>query len=178
MGNRRSRPPRRGLPSYGPAQARQRMRRSQRFGRLKAIANSQRAAGVVFILFAVFFGTWAVLDIDQKQYLGVGSLVAQATVVGVHDAAHDSSVTVEFAPQNGPEVRAEVSDFYWDPTPRVGDVARVRYDPDDPIAYVRNDRMGPGVLLTVLLALFSMAFFAAGVAGWRRHLPSWVLKRY
>jgi hypothetical protein len=71
-----------------------------------------------------------------------------------------------------------VSDFNWDPPPHVGDAARVRYDPDDPIAYVRDDRMGADILLTVLLALFSVAFSAAGVAGWRRRLPSWMLKRY
>ena len=177
MGNRRRRPPRLGLPSLGPVQARQQKPRSQRFGRLKAISNSQRAAGVVSILFAVFFGTLAVLDIDQNQHLGVGSLVTQATVVGVHEG-RDSSVTVEFVPQNGAAVRAEVTDFNWDPPPRVGDAARVRYDPDDPIAYVRDDRMGADILLTVLLALFSVAFSAAGVAGWRRRLPSWVLKRY
>lgn len=177
MGNRRRRPPRRGLPSNGPVQARQRKPRPQRFGRLKAISNSQRAAGVVSILFALFFGTLAVLDIDQDQHLGVGSLVAQATIVGVHQGARDSFVTVEFAPQNDGRVRAEVSDFYWDPMPRVGDAARVRYDPGEPTAYVRDDRMGPDVFSTVFLALSSVVFFAAGVAGWRRRLPSWVLKR-
>jgi hypothetical protein len=177
MGNRRRRPPRRGLPSYGPVQASQAKPRSQRIGRLKAIANSQRAAGIVFILSAVFFGILTVLEIDQDQHLGVGSVVTQATVVGVHEG-RDPSVTVEFLQQNGPMVRAEVTDFSWDPTPRVGDAARVRYDPDDPVAYVRDDRMRPNLRLTVLLALFSIAFSAAGVAGWRRHLPSWVLKRY
>lgn len=107
--------------------------------------------------------------------------VAQATVVGVHEGSTrspDTWVTVEFVPEGGRVVRADVTQFSWDPTPRVGDAARVRYDPTDPTVYVRDDRVGPAVFWPICLALFAVGLLALGVAGWRRRLPPALRQRH
>lgn len=170
------------MPSNGPIPARQRKPVQQGPGRkLKAIANSQRSAGVAFFIFALFSGVVAFSMVDQNQHLGTGALVAQATVVGVHEGqsrSPDSWVTVEFVPEGGRAVRADVTQFSWDPTPRVGDAARVRYDPADPILYVRDDRVGTAVFWPIGLALLAVGSLALGVAGWRRRLPSGFRRRH
>jgi hypothetical protein len=182
VGNRRRRPPRRGLPAYGPIPTRQSKPVRQGLGRkLKAISNSQRSAGVAFLIFAVFSGGVAFGMVDQNQHLGAGALAAQATVVGVHEGSSrspDSWVTVEFVPAGGRIVRADVTQFSWDPTPRVGDVARVRYDPADPTYYVRDERVGPAVVWPICLAFLAIGLLALGVAGLRRRLPAGFRKRH
>jgi len=175
VGNRRRRPPRRGLPTHGPIPTRQPTPARQGLGRtLKSIANSQRSAGVAFLIFALFSGVFAFYGVDQNQHLGAGALVARATVVGVHEGssrAPDSWVTVEFVPEGGRPVRADVTQFSWDPHPYAREAARVRYDPTDPTLYVRDDRVGPAVFWPISMALLAVGLLALGVAGWRRRLP-------
>jgi hypothetical protein len=145
------------------------------------VASSQRSAGVAFLFFALFSGVVSFGMVDQNQHLGAGALVTQATVVGVHEGrsrAPDSWVTVEFVPEGGPAVRAEVTQFSWDPTPRVGDAARLRYDPADPTSYVRDDRVGPAVFEPICMALLAVGLLAVGVAGWRRRLPPGFRRRH
>ena len=170
------------MPSYGPIEARQPKTAQRGVGlKLKSIANSQRSAGVAFLIFALFSGVVAFVLVDQNQHLGAGAPVAQATVVGVHEGSSrspDSWVTVEFVPGGGRVVQADVTQFSWDPTPRVGDAARVRYDPTDPTVYVRDDRVGPAVFWLICLALFAVGLLALGVAGWRRRLPPALRQRH
>lgn len=181
VGNRRRRPLRRGLSTYGPIPTRQSEPVRQGLGRtLKAMSNSQRSAGVAFFIFAVFSGAVAFVMVDQNQHLGAGALVAQATVVGVHEGSSrspDSWVIVEFVPASGRVVRADVTQFSWDPTPRVGDAARVRYDPADPTFYVRDARVGAAVFWPICLAFLAIGLLALGVAGLRRRLPAGLRRR-
>jgi hypothetical protein len=182
MGNRRRRPPRRGLPTYGPIATRQRKPVRPGLGRrLKAIANSQRSAGVAFLIFALFLAVFAFFLVDQNQHLGASALTTQAMVVGVHEGSSrspDSWVTVEFVPESGRVVRADVTQFSWDPTPRVGDAVRVRYAPTDPALYVRDDRVGPAVFWPIGLALLAVGLLALGVAGLRKRLPPGFRQRH
>jgi hypothetical protein len=119
--------------------------------------------------------------VDQNQHLGANALVTKAMVVGVHEGSSrspDSWVTVEFVPENGPLVRADVTQFSWDPAPRVGDAVRVRYDPTDPALYVRDERVGPAVFSPIGLALLAVGLVALGVAGLRKRLPPWFRQRH
>jgi hypothetical protein len=170
------------MPTYGPIATRQPKPGRQGLGRrLKAVANSQRSAGVAFLCFAVFAGVFAFFLVDQNQHLGAGALVTQATVVGVHEGssrAPDSWVTVEFVPENGRVVKADVTQFSWDPHPYVGEAARVRYDPTDPALYVRDDRVGPAVFWPIGLALLAVGLLALGVAGLRKRLPPGLRQRH
>jgi Protein of unknown function (DUF3592) len=130
---------------------------------------------------SLFSGVFAFFLVDQNEHLGAGALVTQATVVGVHEGssrAPDSWVTVEFTPESGRVVTADVTQFSWDPTPRVGDAVRVRYDPADPALYVRDDRVGPAVFWPIGLALLAVGLLALGVAGLRRRLPPGFRQRH
>jgi len=174
VGNRRRRPPRRGLPSYGPIQAKQRKPvRLGLGGKLKAIRNSQRTLGVVLLFAASFSGAGALGTVDRNQHLGVGALVTTGTVVGVRDGGRYSSASwaVEFVPGSGQAVTANVSQFLWEPTRQVGDVVRVRYDPNDPTNYARDDSEGQSVLWPICLALLAVGSLAIGVAGLFRRMP-------
>jgi hypothetical protein len=91
-------------------------------------------------------------------------------VVSVHQKrgrSDTSSVSVVFVPEGGHPVRADVTQFSWDPPPRVGDAALVRYDPADPTGYVRDERVGPAVFWPITLALFAVGCLPLGVAGLR-----------
>lgn len=146
--------------------------------RVLGALNSQRGAAVVFLLAAVLFALIAVHHVDQNAHLGAGSLVADARVVEVHRRLKgESYVVVEFTTGSGRFVRTEVHDFRFSPDPRVGDAARIRYHPDDPEHYVRDDRLGPSVFGVVLAGSFAALFALGAVAGFRGRLPDWVLHR-
>lgn len=175
MGNRRRRPPRRGLPSYGPIQARQRKPLRQGLGgKLKAIGNSQRTLGVLLLFFALFSGASAIGEVVGSQSLGAGALVTEGTVVGVHHGGKYSvaSWDVEFVPGSGRAVTANVTQFFWEPAREIGDAVPVRYDPADPAGYVRDDREGPAVFWPICLALLAVGAFVIGVAGLFRRMPA------
>jgi hypothetical protein len=128
----------------------------------------------------VFFAYLAVSDIQLDAHTGARAGVANGTIVGFHDAAGRASssyVTVQFVSRSGQQVRANIEDFLWEPAPRVGDAARVRYDPSNPTRYARDDRMSPDIFSPAFATALAVAFLLAAVAGWRRRLPGWLLRR-
>ena len=125
-------------------------------------------------MFVSLFSAAGAFDtVDRNQHLGAGALVTTGTVVGVQDGGRYSSASwaVEFKPGSGQAVTANVTQFPWEPTRQVGDVVRVRYDPDDPTSYARDDSDGQAVVWPICLALLAVGSLAIGVAGLFRRMP-------
>lgn len=97
-----------------------------------------------------------------------------ATVIEVHDSFKNPSVEVRFTTEEGDEVVATISDFQWDPKPRVGDEASVIYDPDAPDINIVDARVGPDFLFPWLAAVGAAVAGLYGLllltrrTGWRR----------
>jgi hypothetical protein len=175
---RRRHPPVRFLRSPGPSLTKNQPPEPRRKigSRLKDIANSQRVTGVVSLFTSVFFAYLAVSGIQLDAHTGTSAGVANGTIVEVHDG-DNSYVTVQFVARSGQQVRTNIEDFMWQPTPRVGDTAKVRYDPSNPVRYARDDRMSPDFFSPGFATAASFTFLLAAVAGWRRRLPSWLVRR-
>ncbi|MEW2476262.1 DUF3592 domain-containing protein [Micromonospora gifhornensis] len=92
----------------------------------------------------------------------------EATVREVHAQGRNSYVLVAFTTAEGRQVVAEVTDYRWNPEPQVGDVATVRYDPEDPRRNVRDVRIGAGYLEPVVAIAVTVMFgVGGGVLLWR-----------
>ena len=141
---------------------------------IRTISRSQRAGAVAFLLGALLFGSLALYFADRDARLGPGAPVADATVIDVR-SGKNSSVVVDFVTADGQRVLAQTEDFYWDPEPQAGDRARVRYDPEDPENYVRDERVQAAPWFVAMFASFAAAFLVASVLGWMRRLPRWVV---
>ena len=110
-----------------------------------------------------WFGTLAYREVEKERHLGAGSLVTTGEVVEVHHRVsrfETSSVVVEFRTADGRDVRAEVKDYYWRPEPQIGDRPRLRYDPDHPVRFVRDERIRPDRVDEMLLAAMTFGFLA------------------
>lgn len=114
---------------------------------------------------------------DRDAHLGPDAPTAEATIVDiVHPLGERrDDVVVEFTTSDGRRVRAQTEEFMFSPHPVIGSTAVVRYDPQDPQEYVRDDRLGSDGFLTAMGAAFSLVFAVGGVQGFRRRLPAWVV---
>jgi hypothetical protein len=121
----------------------------------------------VLCVFA-FLCVHGVLDqFNHNHRLGAGAQVADATVVEAHKGGPGKKrgyVIVEFSAA-GRHVRAKVSDeYWWERNPSPGDRATVRYDPDNPGDYVRDDRVGPDNAGPIIGGTLALAFLIGAVA--------------
>jgi hypothetical protein len=127
---------------------------------------------------AIAAGWGAIGEFDHNRHLGASASVAEATVVQVHHSGHGrytgrprGDVVVKFRAV-GRQVRAKVSFHYWqlEPAPSVGDPVTVRYDPDDPAKYVRDDQIGPSNFNALMLGVISLITLIGTIIGTRRIL--------
>lgn len=151
-------------------------RRRSAFRRLLAALNTQWFGGVLFLVMGVVFAGLALDTLDLNAHVGPDAPVAEARVLEVYPGRR-SWVVLEFTTAEGRAVRTETEEVYWDPEPRVGDVIRVRYHPDDPARYVRDVRMRFNRFTVAFHAAFAALFLAGAVAGFRGRLPRWVVER-
>jgi hypothetical protein len=149
------------------------------WARIKAVAGSQRAAGCLWLLGAAFFallalGAW---DMDRALSLDSGAHLAAATVVDVHSCSGrgcDSYVRIRFQTASGRDVTLDMTEAYWNPEPRTGDVITVRYNEDDVEHYVRDERLGNDPFGIGMLVVFTMGFTVVGVLGLTGRYPEWI----
>jgi len=151
------------------------------WSRVRAAVHSQRAAAVVAFSCMLLCTAAAADRYDRDHHLGGGSLVADARVIGIDTQfvgrGSHARVSVELTTATGDQVRAEIEDYVWNPYPRVGDNVRVRYNPADPTRYIRDDRLGSDRLSLTLFTVGAILSLAAGIAGLRRKLPTWLYTR-
>ena len=141
--------------------------------------NSQLGGAVLFLVFGLLAAGWALDTADRNAHLR-DAPVAEARVVDSHRASGkygDSYVVVEFTTATERVVRAKVDDVRFDPFPRTGGTLRVRYDPDDPERYVRDERLGTDQLGVWIAGSLAALFLLGAVAGFRGRLPRWVIER-
>lgn len=138
--------------------------------RIRAVADEQGAAGCLSLLAAVFFGLLALGSWDSDRALSedAGVHLTAATVIDVHSCSGrgcDSHVRVRFQTAGGREVTAKMTEVYWDPEPRVGDVLTVRYNERDPEHYLRDERLGNDPFGIGMLVTFTLFFVCSGIVG-------------
>lgn len=114
--------------------------------------NSPRVTGWLFVAMALACAAFAVSTYSDTAALCGSGVVTEAEVVEVHDG-RDPYVVLRFRTQQGAEVLADVGNYYWDPTPQVGDRQTVLYDPAQPADNVADTRLGPSYLATWLLGV-------------------------
>lgn len=144
---------------------------------LERVARSQRLAGAVSFAGALMFAALALYTSDRDAHLGPDAPTPEATIVDIVrplGERHDD-VVVEFTTADGRRVRAQTEEVMFTPYPVVGSTAVIRYDPEDPQEYVRDDRLGSDGFLTAMAAVFGVVFAVGGVQGLRRRLPAWVV---
>ncbi len=163
-----------------PARPRARGRARRRAGRRPSRLTSQRVQGVVALLFALLFAGIAGFSLEFDRALAEpGVRSTRATVTEVHDCTGrcDPFVVVAFTTDAGRAVTADLHEVYWDPPPRSGDVLAVRYNPRDPLTYLRDERLGADPFGQAMLGTFAGLFAVAGVAGLANRLPWWIVGR-
>lgn len=102
-----------------------------------------RAWGALVV--AALFAVLSLLSYMDAKALHDRGVRTEATIVEVKNPDENRSVDVRFTTAKGTEVIANISQFTWDPEPRVGTRAAVLYDPDSPDNLV-DARKGPDYL--------------------------------
>ncbi|WP_433349131.1 DUF3592 domain-containing protein [Micromonospora sp. CA-111912] len=105
---------------------------------------------------------------------------AAATVLEVHGLGQNSYVVASFTTADGHHVVTQITDYYWNPRPRVGDAATVLYDPASPDAIVRDVRIGDdhltawvGFGLGAALGSGGAVFLWRTWSMWRENAEDW-----
>ncbi|CAN7222315.1 DUF3592 domain-containing protein [Knoellia sp. LjRoot47] len=123
---------------------------SNRFARW---ANSPRVAGWFLVVAAVGCGFGAWTTWHSATSLSDNGVRTTGEIIEVQDSGRDPYVVIRFRDTNGDDVEAEVGNYFFDPTPRVGDDAEVVYDPADPEGNVADVRMGPDFVAPIFFAV-------------------------
>lgn len=143
---------------------------------VERLARSQRFNGVVGLIGAILFASWAFMQADRDAHLGASAQVADATVIGVVRTSGEEfkDVEVEFTTADGRRVRARTDEFMG-PDPKTGTSMQVRYDPADPEDYVRDARVGASPWLVVVTGAAAVVFLWLGILGLLGRLPAWII---
>lgn len=113
--------------------------------------NSRRFALTLFGLGFVLCVVGAISQYEDAVTLRDHGVRAPAVVTAVH-GGRDSYVTLEFTTATGEDVTADVGNYRWSPSPKVGDTPTVIYDPRDPSGLVADARQGPDFFVVWLIA--------------------------
>jgi hypothetical protein len=143
------------------------------------LVNSQRAVGVLALVLAVGCAGYATRTALDDAALSRRGVVTSARIVAVHHSwgRFDSSyVVVDLDTAHGTVPGIKVDDWDWHPSPHVGDDVRVRYDPQNP-EVAQDARRGPDTVTVLWWGAFAILSAVAGIAGLRRRLPAWLLRR-
>lgn len=133
-------------------------------------------AGLVSLAAAVVF-TALGYDAQEADRRLQGAPLADAVVEEVHDGfRRNDYLVVAFTTATGQQVRAELREGYWTPSPEVGDVVRVRYDPSAPTTYLRDVRRGDDAGLAIIGYGAAILFAVLAVASFAGRLPQWILE--
>ncbi|WDZ82178.1 DUF3592 domain-containing protein [Micromonospora cathayae] len=131
------------------------------------------------------FGYLGVESAHHTYRLNHHGVPAGATVREVNAQAREAYVVVAFTTADGRQVRAEVTEYRWHPRPRVGDAARVVYDPAAPADIVRDARWGDDYLdawfalgLAVALGVGGGVFLVRTWSMWRENAEDWRAGRH
>lgn len=108
-------------------------------------ANSPRVTGWLLIITAVVCAVFCIGNYRDAVTLRDHGVRTTATVLEVHDGK-SNWVVLRFTTATGGKVTAEVANYDWQPTPRVGDRPTIVYDPSDPGGLVADARSGPDFL--------------------------------
>lgn len=116
---------------------------AKRPNRLVTFVNSAKVAAGFLVLATLGCAAGTVVAYQSAIGLRDHGVRTIGEVVEVHDIGRDDHVVVLFRDNQGVEVSADVGNYLWDPTPRVGDHPEVLFDPEDPKGNVADVRMGP-----------------------------------
>lgn len=105
--------------------------------------NSPKVTAWFLVVVALGCALGAVVAYGAATTLRDHGVRVQGEVVEVHTERRDDYVVVRFQDSHGEEVRAEVGNYIWSPTPQVGDRPQLVYDPEDPSGNVADVRAGP-----------------------------------
>jgi hypothetical protein len=133
-----------------------------------------KVAALILAAAAVITGLVALYNAREIAKLRDHGLFADGVVVEVHDGRW-AEVVVGFETDDGQQVQAPVRDYRWDPPPRVGDAARVLYDPENAIDSARDTRVPLDTGGPWLLGGLSVALLGAGIAAWNGRLR-WLVR--
>ncbi|MFF3866436.1 DUF3592 domain-containing protein [Micromonospora sp. NPDC001898] len=135
---------------------------------------------VVLLLGSVAFLLLGIDSAYRTHRLNTYGVRASATVLEVHGLQRDSYVVAAFTTADGHHHVTQITDYYWNPRPRVGDAATVLYDPASPDAIVRDVRIGDdyltawvGVGLVVALGSGGGVFLWRTWSMWRENAEDW-----
>jgi hypothetical protein len=133
-----------------------------------------RVAALLLLAAALALGTVALLGYWKLAGLRDGGAYADGVVTEVY-GGQGADVVVVFETADGQAIRSDVHDYLWDPPPRVGDAARLLYDPRDPARSARDARVPLDLLDVRLKALGSVVLVGAGIAAWNGRLR-WLVR--
>ena len=134
--------------------------------RFAAFVNGPKVAAAFLILVTLGCAVGTVIAVHAATALRDHGQRVMGEVVEVHHERRDSHVVVTFPDAQGVQVRADVGNYRWDPTPRVGDRPQLVYDPENPSGNVADVRMGPDFFSAWALGM-------GGVLAAALVLPTW-----
>lgn len=117
--------------------------RAKRPNRFLTFVNSAKVVAGLLVLTTLGCAAGTVVAYQHAAGLRDHGVRTIGEVVEVHDSGKDNHVVVLFRDNQGAEVSADVGNYLWDPTPRVGDHPELIFDPEDPKGNVADVRMGP-----------------------------------
>lgn len=132
--------------------------------------NSRRVASALLGMAAVGCIAGIAWTHDAATALRDHGVRVVGEVVEVHTQGRDDFVVVRFSDARGHEVSAEVGNYRWQPTPRVGDRPELIYDPDNPAGNVADARLGPDFFSVWAFALGALASASLVVPTWTGRL--------
>ena len=140
---------------------------------------------VVLVLGTAVFVLLGVGSAYRTHRLNTYGVRAEATLLDVHSFSRNSYVVAEFTTADGRRVVAKINDYYWTPTPQVGDAATILYDPAAPDEIVRDVRIGNGYLMAWVGVGLGVAMGAGGGvflsrtwSMWRENAEDWRFGRH
>jgi uncharacterized protein DUF3592 len=127
--------------------------------------NHPKVAAAFLIMAGLVMAVIALGNYSVAAALRDQGLIADGVVTEVHGGRYPQVVVV-FDTQDGRHVEAYVDDYLWDPEPRVGDPAKLLYDPEEPDESVQDARLPPDFFGVWLLGALGAVAAGLGVAFW------------